>query len=74
MTIETIRWTKAEMIDATVEFWFDSRFERADCKVIRSTDNRGEPCLIVLHVPSGRTSDESGNDGRWHPDGTAYAL
>jgi hypothetical protein len=64
-----IRWTEQDMIAATAAH-FD--WERADCRVVRHDDGRGGTCLVVLHVPSGRTSAEAGDGGRWHLDGTGY--
>jgi hypothetical protein len=66
-----ICWTKADMVTATVDWWNADGIDETDCTVVRSTDGNGKPCLIVLHVPTGRTSDEAGDAGRWRLDGTA---
>jgi hypothetical protein len=65
------KWTHAEMIEEAVAWWEDSKIRDEDCRVIESTDAEDGPCLVVLHVPTGRTTDEAGVGGRWHLDGTA---
>ena len=65
-------WTEDDMIDAAVEWWADEDLDGHDCAVRRGTDAAGDPCLVVLHKPTGRTSAEMGDGGRWHLDGTAY--
>ena len=68
-----IRWTREDMIAATIEHWGDESIAAKDCKVI--VDASGEqPCLIVVHRPTGRTSAEAGDAGRWHCDGSAYEV
>jgi hypothetical protein len=69
----TIRWTYADIIDATLEHWGCEDYQAEDCEVITSALSNGSRCLVVLHVPTGRTSDESGNAGRWNLDGSPYA-
>jgi precorrin-4 methylase len=71
-TDDTIRWTDADMIAATVEHWGVEEIDEADCRVIEATYGWDEPCLVVIHMPTGRTSDEAGDGGRWHLDRTAY--
>lgn len=66
-----IRWTHEDMIDATVEHWGNDSIDAADCKVI-AWESGGEQCLVVCHVPTGRTSDEAGDGGRWTHDGVAW--
>jgi hypothetical protein len=73
MMTDTILWTEDDMIAATVEHWGVEEIDSSDCKVIVSIDGNDEPCLVVIHESTGRTSDEAGNAGRWHLDGTAYA-
>lgn len=65
-------WTHEDMILATLEFWGIDSFEPSDCQVVEATDGNGDPCLVVVHRPTGRTSDEASNAGRWHLDGTAF--
>lgn len=65
-----ILWTEDEMIAAAMEHW-DMDCDPREFQVVRSTDSQDRPCLIVRHDPSGRTSDEAGNSGRWHLDRTA---
>lgn len=72
MASETTTWTEDAMIESTLEWWGRDDFEASDCVVREGTDDDGEQCLIVLHRPTGRTSTEAGNRGRWHLDGTAY--
>jgi hypothetical protein len=70
--MNAIIWTRDDMIEATVEAWGCDDIEAADCEVIRD-DSHEPPCLIVHHEPTGRTSDEAGDGGRWHLDGRAFA-
>jgi hypothetical protein len=70
MATKAIRWTESDMIDAACEHWGEG-FEPGDCRVIRSTRAGDRPCLVVLHEPTGRTSDEAGDAGRWETDGRA---
>jgi hypothetical protein len=65
-------WSHADMIEATVEWWGRDDIEDADCEVIEGTDGDGRPCLIVVHRPTGKSSEEAADAGRWHLDGTAY--
>lgn len=74
MTSETIRWTHKDMISAAVEWWETEAISEKDCRVVRSLDGHGEPCLTVVHRPTVRTSDEAGDAGRWHLDGTPYTA
>lgn len=69
---DAIRWTHAEMIETACEWWDDPTIAVGDCEVRRSTDGDDSPCLVVVHAPSGKTSAEAGDGGRWHLDGTAY--
>jgi hypothetical protein len=69
--MDALQWTEADMIAAACEHWGDG-FEPGDCRVVRRYAH-GSPCLVVLHEPTGRTSDEAGNGGRWHLDGRAMA-
>ncbi len=66
------RWTYDEMISETLAWWERADRDARDCRVVEVDDCIGEPCLIVLHSPSGATSDEAGAGGRWNLDGTAY--
>jgi hypothetical protein len=68
--MDAITWTESDMIDAACEHWGEG-FRAEDCRVIPSTGHGDETCLVVLHQPTGRTSDESGDAGRWNLDGTA---
>lgn len=63
-----IIWTEDEMIGTTCEWWGNG-YRPEDCRVIRWNEPE---CLIVIHTPTGRTSDEAGGSGRWHLDGRAY--
>jgi hypothetical protein len=65
-------WTEAEMIEETLDYWEDPAIEAEDCRVIVQEDAAGEPCKVVLHERTGRTSTEAGDGGRWHMDGSAY--
>jgi hypothetical protein len=69
----TIRWTRADMINATLEHWGREDYQAEECQVITSALADGSRCLVVLHKPTGRTSDEAGNAGRWSLDGSPYA-
>lgn len=71
MNEKKIVWPEADMIGATLEWWEDETIHREDC-VVRETNNGKEPCLVVLHKPTGKTSDEAGDAGRWRLDGTAF--
>jgi hypothetical protein len=64
-----IIWTEEDMVDAACEWWGEG-FSPADCDVIPMPAHDGE-CLVVRHLPTGRTSDEAGNGGRWNLDHTA---
>jgi hypothetical protein len=68
MTTETI-WSEKDMIAATADH---CDFDPADCRVAVALDRDYEKCYVVVHEPTGRTSDEYGDAGRWHIDGTAY--
>ena len=63
-----IIWTDDDIVDAACEWWGGCR--PADCEVIEMPTHEGS-CLVVRHVPTGRTSDEAGNGGRWNLDRTA---
>lgn len=71
MATNKTRWTHEDMIAATLEWWGDDDLKARDCKVVES-DYDDEPCLIVIHTPSGRTSREAHSGGCWHLDGTAF--
>jgi hypothetical protein len=71
-----LKWSRSEMIEECCREWGDDTgrdFAPEDCTVVESTGDHDEPCLIVLHRPSGRTSDEWGDGGMWHLDGSIYA-
>jgi hypothetical protein len=68
---DPLAWSEDEMILETVEWWGDPEINREDCRVIRSHWD-GEPCLKVVHVPTGKTSDEAGTGGLWTPEGYAW--
>lgn len=68
---DPIIWTQEDMIAAACEH-FGEGFEPADCRIIGALDGHSGNCLVVLHEPTGRTSDESGDGGRWREDGAAY--
>jgi hypothetical protein len=57
-------WTHDEMISETVAWWGREDRDAEDCKVIEREDERGK-YLVVLHEPSGTTSEEAGDAGRW---------
>lgn len=70
---DVIRWPHKDMIAATIEHWGDDTIEAEDCEVAES-DRDGEPCLIVVHTPTGRTSAEAGDvRGRWTWSGIAWS-
>ena len=71
-TSKPIIWSHADMIESTVDWWENPAIEDTDCNVIQTNDGEN-PCLVVLHTPTGRTSDEAGDRGRWHLNGTAFA-
>lgn len=68
-TAKKIVWTRKEMV---LETALHFEWQESDCDVIEHTDAHDEPCLIVMHIPTGRTSAEAGDGGRWHLDRTAY--
>jgi hypothetical protein len=63
------KWEEKDMVMETADHF---GWDPAECRVARSTDQDDRPCLVVIHEPTGRTSDECGDAGRWHSDGTAY--
>jgi hypothetical protein len=67
--MDAIIWNHRDMINAACEHWGEG-YEPGDCRVIRD-DGHEPPCLVVRHEPTGRTSDEAGDGGRWHLDGRA---
>ncbi len=69
--IQENRWSESDMIAEAVYWWGNPQILAEDCRVIEDTDGDGNPYLMVLHEPTGRTSDEAGDAGRWHLDGTS---
>lgn len=68
-----IRWTHDDMISAYIEWLEDDEFsDPEDFEVIRTNDGV-DPCLVVCHVPTGRTSDECGDAGRFTLDGRLFS-
>lgn len=68
---DPIRWTEDEMIQETVAFWERDDIRAEECRVIESTAD-DQRCLVVLHKPTGRTSDEAADGGRWTLDGQSW--
>ena len=68
---DPICWTEDEMIQETVAFWEHDDIRAQDCRVIES-ESSGERCRIVIHDPTGRTSDESADGGRWTLEGYSW--
>lgn len=69
MTTAKIVWTLEEMRTETADHF---GWDVADCEVMEARDGDDEPCLVVLHIPTGRDSSEAGDGGRWHMDRTGY--
>lgn len=69
--------TPKDMISLALQRWDEERggrdlFDEDDCEV-RRVDGEGGPYLVVEHRPTGRTSEESGDDGRWSIEGWWFA-
>lgn len=65
-----IKWTPEDMIESTLEHFGREDYSADDCTIVPGEDERG-PYLVIVHVPTGRSSDEAGDSGKWNLDGTA---